>query len=144
MGFAPSHYDPPTPSQAYDFGLGCNVMLATFISMYMLELAFDANMRFGLTLHHWVSILLTLWAIPTIYYNGDSVYTIRAMFVLSLYMSTEQNVFVEMLCYQLQMFFLPTALLHLSLVLRPVTPLNHGCEHVDVVGHASGCDPEGA
>merc|ERR1711957_7892 len=105
--FAPSHYDPPTPSQAYDFGLGCNVMLATFISMYMLELAFDANMRFGLTLHHWVSILLTLWAIPTIYYNGDSVYTIRAMFVLSLYMSTEQNVFVEMLCYHLQMFSCP-------------------------------------
>jgi len=105
--FVPSHYDPPTPNQAYDFGVGCNVMLATFISMYMLELAFDANMRFSLTLHHWVSIVLTLWAIPTIYYNGNSVYTIRALFVLSLYMSTEQNVFVEMLCYQLQMYSCP-------------------------------------
>jgi len=75
-----------------------------FLPMYLMELAFDKEMRFGLTLHHWVSISIVLWSLPVVYYTQNSLHSLRAVFALSLYMSTEGPVFLEMLFYQKQVY----------------------------------------
>lgn len=103
--FHPEKYSHPSPDQTYNLGLGGNILMCCFVTTYSLELAFDTNMRVGLALHHWTAIGLTLWAMPALYnLNGDTM-TVRAFFALSLYMSTEQNVFIEMLMYHRRIYW---------------------------------------
>eukprot|EP00656_Telonema_subtile_P013030 TRINITY_DN16601_c0_g1_i3.p2 TRINITY_DN16601_c0_g1~~TRINITY_DN16601_c0_g1_i3.p2 ORF type:complete len:355 (-),score=88.03 TRINITY_DN16601_c0_g1_i3:453-1517(-) len=56
-------------------------------------------MRMGLALHHWTTIVLALWGILMAYCTHYNSKVLRCFFTLSLYMSTEQNVFIEMLMY---------------------------------------------
>merc|ERR550514_1425357 len=70
-----------------------------------MELAFDDHMRSGLVLHHWTSIILILWGSLMIYEVGYDIMVVRTFFAMSLYMSTEQNVFVEMLAYHMKIFW---------------------------------------
>jgi len=103
--FQPETYSDLSPGQAYNLALGGNIMMCCFTTTYSLELAFDQHMRFGLALHHWTAIGLTLLATPALYNLRGDVYTVRAFFALSLYMSTEQNVFIEMLMYHRQIYW---------------------------------------
>jgi len=97
--FNPGNWDPTTPDQARDLVAGLNLMILCFIATYVLEMAFDTHMRLGLMLHHWVTIILALWGNLMIFYTDGNIHVFRAFFALSLYMSTEQNVFIEMLGY---------------------------------------------
>merc|ERR1712137_1110354 len=80
-------------------GVGLQLLAGTFVAMYSLELSFDSNMRLGLSLHHWISLILVLWALPVVHLVNNDVQMIRCVFAMSLYMSTEQNVFIQMLFY---------------------------------------------
>jgi len=78
---------------------GFQILFSATVSTYTLEMCFDNNMRMGLMLHHWVAILLSGWGMMMLYcvhYDSDM---LRMFFALSLYMITEQSVFVEMLMY---------------------------------------------
>jgi len=104
--FEPSAYEPaPSLEQAYSFAVGLQILLACFIPMYVLELAFDDEMRSGLVLHHWTALLLTLWGALVIHMVGLSMWMVRTFFAMSLYMSTEQNVFIEMLAYHQKVYW---------------------------------------
>jgi Ca2+-binding EF-hand superfamily protein len=103
--FQPEKYSHPSPEQTYNLGLGGNILMCCFITTYSLELAFDKNMRIGLALHHWTTIGLALWALPAAYSLSGDTMTFRAFFALSLYMSTEQNVFIEMLMYHRRIYW---------------------------------------
>lgn len=95
----PSVYDDITPQQGHNLAVGLQLLASTFVAMYGLEISYDLKMRMGLTLHHLVSMFLVLWALPVCHLVDNHVKFIRASFVLTLYMSTEQGVFVEMLLY---------------------------------------------
>jgi len=103
--FEPEAYLHRSADQAYNLTLGGNILMCCFVTTYSLELAFDKHMRFGLALHHWTAIGLTLLALPALYKLNGDIYTVRAFFALSLYMSTEQNVFIEMLMYHRQIYW---------------------------------------
>lgn len=104
--FDPSAYEPaPSVEQSYSFVVGLQILLACFIPMYVLELAFDDKMRSGLALHHWTALLLTLWGALVIHKVGLSIWMVRTFFAMSLYMSTEQNVFIEMLAYHQKVYW---------------------------------------
>lgn len=118
--FEPEAYK-PSAQQAYNIALGGNILMCCFITTYSLELAFDKNIRFGLALHHWTAMGLTLLALPALYKLGGDIYTVRAFFALSLYMSTEQNVFIEMLMYHRQIYW--PRLYYLSAVYYTLTRL---------------------
>lgn len=97
--FNPGKYEHPDPERAHDLANGLQIMLCSFISTYIIEMSFDHNMRLGLTLHHWTTITLALWGVIMAYNTNYNTTVLRCFFTLSLYMSTEQNVFVEMLMY---------------------------------------------
>jgi len=103
--FQPEKYLHVSVDQAYNLALGLNILMCGLVTIYSLELAFDKNMRIGLALHHWTAIGLTLLAIPAIYHLQGDARTIRAFFALSLYMSTEQNVFIELLMYHRKIYW---------------------------------------
>jgi hypothetical protein len=90
-----------TTQDSYNYAAGLYVMVNFFVATYILEMAFDDNMRTGLLLHHWTTLLLVLWGIMVVYYTNFGIEFLRVAFALSLYMSTEQNVFVELLFYHL-------------------------------------------
>lgn len=93
-------YQPPlSPEVSSELATGLQLLVSFFLSTYILELAMDRDMRFGLALHHWVSIVLVLWCVLAAYYINYDVLFLRVAFVFSLYMSTEQTVFIELLFY---------------------------------------------
>merc|ERR1711904_723147 len=81
------------------------VLYVRTVSMYQAELAFDREIRFGLVLHHWTAMLVSSWGILAVYLTGNNILLVRLLFAFSLYMSTEQNVFLEMLAYQRQIYW---------------------------------------
>jgi len=100
----PDDYVLPTPDQAYRFAVGAQQTCVLFLVVYTSELYSDPEMRLGLKLHHWTAITLALWGLAAMHILHNSVMLARCFFVVSLYMSTEQNVFVEMLMYQRRIY----------------------------------------
>ena len=64
-------------------------------------------MRIELTLHHWVTIFLVLESNLVLYYAAGDYSILRGVFAVTLYMLTEQNVFIGMLCYRSESFQIP-------------------------------------
>eukprot|EP00041_Stephanoeca_diplocostata_P012129 m.202339 g.202339 ORF g.202339 m.202339 type:complete len:495 (+) comp18825_c0_seq1:116-1600(+) len=93
--------------QVYDLAVSQRLQLVIFVTGYVLEMATTKNMRASLQLHHWLPIGLTMWVeiiLPET--NYDPLVT-RASFALSLFMSTEQCVFITMLMYRGKWFRYP-------------------------------------
>ena len=69
--------------------------------MYIIEMAFDNNMRASLVMHHWAVIAVYLWGNVVLYIlnHGYGVYALRALYSFLVYILTEQSVFFEMLLY---------------------------------------------
>jgi hypothetical protein len=104
--FSSSQYLPhPSIVQGYDLALGMHIMYVCTLSMYQAELAFDHDIRFGLALHHWTAMVIASWGVAAVALTGNDVLIVRMLFAFSLYMSTEQNVFLEMLAYQRQIYW---------------------------------------
>jgi len=103
--FEPEAYLDLSADQAYNLALGGNILICMFVTTYLLELACDKHMRFGLVLHHWTVLGLMVLTLPALYKLGGDIYTFRACFALSLYMSTEQNVFIGMLMYHRRLYW---------------------------------------
>ncbi|CAE8616864.1 unnamed protein product [Polarella glacialis] len=104
MLFNPSKYTIPDPQQINRMMASLETLYVLFLSTYLMELAFDDEVRLGLALHHWTTIVLATWGMAAIYLAQYNTLTVRAFFAISLYMSTEQNVFVEMLLYHRKVY----------------------------------------
>eukprot|EP00442_Polarella_glacialis_P036826 CAMPEP_0115113980 /NCGR_PEP_ID=MMETSP0227-20121206/41756_1 /TAXON_ID=89957 /ORGANISM="Polarella glacialis, Strain CCMP 1383" /LENGTH=381 /DNA_ID=CAMNT_0002514237 /DNA_START=60 /DNA_END=1205 /DNA_ORIENTATION=+ len=104
MLFNPSGYTNPDPQQIHRMMASLEMLYVLFLSTYLMELAFDDEVRLGLVLHHWTTIILATWGMAAIYLAQYNNLTVRAFFAISLYMSTEQNVFVEMLLYHRKVY----------------------------------------
>jgi Ca2+-binding EF-hand superfamily protein len=104
--FSSSQYLPhPSIAQGYDLALGMHIMYVCTLSMYQAELAFDHEIRFGLAIHHWTAMVISSWGVAAVSLSGNDVLIVRMLFAFSLYMSTEQNVFLEMLAYQRKIYW---------------------------------------
>jgi len=103
--FQPELYLHLSAVQAYNLALGVSILMCCLITTYLLKLAFDRHISIGLALHHWTAIGLILLAMPALYKLRGDIHTIRALFALSLYMSTEQNVVIEMLMYHRRIYW---------------------------------------
>lgn len=104
--FSPSMYEPhPSPEQPYNLAFGFQCLASSILPVYVMELASDESMRLELALHHWISLLCLLWAMLVAYEVGNDAFMARTFFSFSLYMSTEQNVFIEMLAYHRKIYW---------------------------------------
>jgi len=100
MMFWPHDFDLPTPEAAW--------RLATCISygnllvqvLFLIEMLADPTLRLSLKVHHWTSIIVSLWAVLSLgLVHGNPMFG-RCFFPVMCYMSTEQNVFATMLLYR--------------------------------------------
>jgi len=78
--FEPEAYLDLSADQAYNLALGGNILICMFVTTYLLELACDKHMRFGLVLHHWTVLGLMVLTLPALYKLGGDIYTFRACF----------------------------------------------------------------
>lgn len=103
---APSSFHHPTAVQGDRFFIGAQQTVNLFIATYVIEMCVDNNVRTGLVMHHWAVFLLCVWGTAALYALGYDILMTRTFFCLSLYISSEQNVFIEMLLYQ-QKIYMP-------------------------------------
>ena len=98
----PDRFQNLTPNDARILATGLSVVMGTIVGTYILEFTFlQDDMRFSLKAHHWSTIILCLMAPAAIYDTNYDHRAPRIVFILSLYMSTEQNVFLTMLAYRM-------------------------------------------
>ena len=128
--FNPSSLE-PTPEVVTRLAAGMQLIPDALVPVYILQLAFDDRMRFGLILHHIITsafrrrrkrarrslyslsysrlthalaVGLYTWGMLVAWYLNFDVNLMRTAFVMSLYMSTEQSVFGSMLLYYARVY----------------------------------------
>jgi len=89
-----------SPDVAKDLAVASNLMFSILVSSYILQIAFDTQIRIELALHHWTCLLLVMWSFGVQESVKNNVYMLRCVFAMTLYLLTEQLVFIELLCYQ--------------------------------------------
>lgn len=87
------------PEAAADLAFGANLVFVLLISSYLLQMAFDAEMSFELQVHHWTATVMVFWAYYVASLSNNTIFCPRFFFATSLYMITEQSVFLELLAY---------------------------------------------